>query len=347
MAAPCDRRNIESGSCVLVTEKLQKDYLDEKENMNTISPPEPASRSGEIEFRQGTISDSYASFKIFEQTLADLVSRMGSTTATSASSPSALARMWQQRRPLYEHLAETADAFWVARQNGQEIGFSRAVLRDGVQQLTELFVLPGTQSKGVGRELIHRAFPNKDTRYRSIIATADFRAQALYLKSGVYPRFPIYYFGRKPEARRWQSDLFFASVSSASPETLDTLAKLDREILDFRRDIDHSWLLRERQGYLYYRDGRAVGYGYVGERNGPFALLNGGDFPAVLAHAETRAAEKGHDEFGVEVPMVNQTAVDFLLGQGFQLDSFMAVLMSDKPFGKFEQYICSSPPFFM
>lgn len=298
-------------------------------------------------FRPGTKADSYMVFKIFEQTLADLTRRMGSTKPTSFSDPQALEQMWLERRSLYNHLAETAAQFWIAERSGEIIGFSRSILRDGLQQLTELFVLPGQQSGGVGRELLNRAFPGSGVRHRSIIATADFRAQALYLRSGVYPRFPIYYFWRKPGTKSIDSDLMFSPISNESPETLDILAQIDGEILEHRRDSDHIWLSRDRQGYLYYRNRKPAGYGYVGKQNGPFALLDAHDYPAVLAHAETQAAVAGRDEFGIEVPMVNQTAVDYLLANNFRLDSFMATMMSDTPFGKFEHYIISSPPFFM
>ena len=37
-----------------------------------------------------------------------------------------------------------------------------------------------------------------------------------------------------------------------------------------------------------------VGYGYLGEHNGPFASLDANDFPAILAHAETEAADIGN-----------------------------------------------------
>jgi hypothetical protein len=65
-----------------------------------------------------------------------------------------------------------------------------------------------------------------------------------------------------------------------------------------------------------------------------------------LARAETEAAKDGR-EFGLEVPMVNRAAVDYLLAHGFHMDSFMALSMSDVPFGKFENYIVTSPPFFL
>lgn len=299
-----------------------------------------------ITFRPGDIADSYQIFAVFEETLADLVRRFGRGEPTSWQDPAAMERMWQERRPLYEHLARTATYFWVAEKEGLLIGFARSILRDGVLELTDFFVRPGDQSAGVGRELLARAFPTAAARRRIIIATLDSRAQARYLKSGVYPIFPIYYFSHTPHPVTVATDLAIEPVS-ASPRTLEILGQLDKAVLDHSRDDDHTWLLSDRQGYLYYRNGQPVGYGYLGLRNGPFALLNPGDFPAVLAHAESSAAAAGREHFGLEVPMVNKTVVDYLLGRGFQMDAFVAMFMVDAPFGQFDRYIVTSPPFFL
>jgi GNAT superfamily N-acetyltransferase len=298
-----------------------------------------------LAFRPGTVADSYPVFRVFEETLADLNQRSGSTAPTSWQDPTALERMWVERRSLYEHLAQEAERFWVAERDGQVIGFARSILQDGVRELTELFVVPGVQSSGVGRELLARAFPANGARYRNIISSPDIRAQVLYLKAGVYPRFPIYYFGHSPEAVTVSTDLAFEPIP-ASPGSLEILGSLDRSLLGYRRDVTHTWLLGDRQGYLYWRDDRPLGYGYVGARNGPFALIDDRDFPAVLAHAESEAA-KDDREFGLEVPTINRAAVDYLLARGYHMDSFMAMSMSDVPFGKFENYILPSPPFFL
>jgi hypothetical protein len=198
----------------------------------------------------------------------------------------------------------------------------------------------------VGRALFGRAFPREGATRRSIIATTDLRAQARYLKSGVYPRFPIMYFSKEPKPVPQTSELVFEPMNAA-PETLNILDGIDEYILEFRRRADHEFLLGDLQGWLYLRDSKPVGYGYTGKRNGPFALLNPADFPAVLAHAENQAVERGRDHFGVEVPLHNRHAVDYLLSHGFAMDAFIAFFMSDKPFGKFEQYIVTSPPFFV
>ena len=161
----------------------------------------------------------------------------------------------------------------------------------------------------------------------SIIATTDLPALATYMKNGVYPRFPIYYFAGEPQTVQFESDLAFQRIQGWT-EAIETLAELDLAVLGHRRDIDHEWLLGDRPGFLYLREGEPVGYGYT--PGGPCALLDKQDFPAVLLHTETFAAEEGHRHFGVQVPMANTSAIDHLLNRGFRMDDFITSWMSDR-----------------
>ena len=296
-------------------------------------------------YRPGTPDDSQAVYQVFVRALADLDKRMN-LHLEFWDDPGVVARLWERRRPLYEHLAAVADQFWVAEEAGRVVGFARSIFQDGLQELTEFFVLPGHQSGGIGRELFGRAFPPRGARRRAIIATLDSRAQARYLKSGVYPRFTIQYLYAKPRLATVESDLRFERVS-ADPETIAAIRTIDLALLGFQRDATHAHLLQDRQGYLYLRGDRPVGYGYLANGTGPMALLEEADFPAALSHAERDAAERGEETFGVELPLVNRAAVQHLLAKGFQLEPFVAALMSDEPFGKFTNYILSSPPFFL
>lgn len=296
--------------------------------------------------RPATIADSYTVYQILGIASFDLSRRRNVIGFTGDYDPQAMAKLWERHRPLFEHLARTAEQFWIAEADGRALGYSRSILRDGLRQLTELFVLPDKQSAGVGRELMARAFPQPRARHSLLITTLDTRGQALYLKAGVYPRFPAAYFSRRPEARQVPTDLVF-QPASATPEALEAIAAIDLAVLGHRRDVDHEWLQTDRQGYLYQRAGQVVGYGYLGFNNGPFALLNGSDYPAVLAHAETAAAQRGEAEFAVDIPLINRAAVDHLLACGFQLDPHFSFVMMDEPLGKFENYLFTSPPFLL
>jgi ribosomal protein S18 acetylase RimI-like enzyme len=281
-------------------------------------------------YRPGTLADSRAVFDV----------RMQSLGIDLTYDPA-----WD------DYLAQTAELFWVAERDGQVIGYARSILHDGVRELTEYFVHPSSQSAGVGRELLVRAFPATGARHRIILASRDMRAQARYLKSGVYPGFSVTGFTRKPEAVSVATDLTIAPVT-ATRDTLAIIGAIDMELLEFTRDTVHEFLLHNRQGYLYYRSAQVVGYGYVGRLArgsliGPFALLDECDVPAVLTHAETEAARRGADAITLYVPLINRVAVSHLLARGFRLDETYGLFMSDEPFGKFENYIICNPPFFL
>lgn len=300
----------------------------------------------EVTFRRGTINDSRAAGSIFEAALLDLSERLNVTAITGAQDAEARARIWERRRPLFEHLARTAHQFWLAEADGEPVGYARSIIREGVWELTEFFVLPQQQSAGVGRALLERVLPgDENVHHKVIIATADVRAQARYLKVGVYARFPITYVSRQAEVVSVPSELSMVPFDSVD-DILDALREIDRQILGHGHDEDHRWLMSQRTGYLYLRSGLPAGYGYTGDFTGPFALLDESDFPAVLAHAESLAALRG-EKFGVEVPLINQAAIDYLIHRGYKLDSFYAFFMSDKPFGHFDHYIFPSPPFFI
>jgi hypothetical protein len=125
------------------------------------------------------------------------------------------------------------------------------------------------------------------------------------------------------------------------------LRAIDQEILGYTRDVDHAWLATMKTGYLYRRNGRAVGYGYAGVDNGPFALLDAADYPTVLAHAAAQAAARGDAQTGFEVPLINRQAVQYLLRRGYRMGSFITFYMCDAPLGRLENYIVTGPPIFL
>ena len=297
-----------------------------------------------IIYRKATAEDSYSVFQVFSKSIIDLGERTNVMAITGGNHPEVLQSLWQRRKFLFDFLAENAAQFWVAEQDGQIIGYARSIEHDGLMDLTEFFVLPDQQSGGVGRELLARAFPESDARYRVIVATMDERALFRYLSAGVYARFPIKYFYRKAEKVEVKTDLKIEPMQVDLH--LQDLDRIDKMIIGHSRGDIHRWVATTRNGFVYKRNGKVVGYGYVGEGTGPFAVLDENDFPAVLAHAENLMAEKG-GEFGAETPFINKGAIRYFLDRKYQIDSFTVLFMSNEPFGRFENYLCFSPIFFL
>jgi hypothetical protein len=223
------------------------------------------------------------------------------------------------------------------------VGYARSILRDGVRELTEFFVSPHAQTGGVGRELLARAMPSGAAR-NYILATLDLRAQARYHKLGVYQICAVYTFLRKPERiQPPNSSSGDVAIVPITPDHLPMLAELDLAIHGHRRDEDHAWLLKNRAGFLMLRQEQAVGYGYVGRYSGPFVMLHESDYPAALAHAESVAATQSLENFGLDVPMLNRTAVAYLLGRGYRMSPFLCFYMSDGHPPNIDKTIVTAP----
>ena len=304
--------------------------------------------NSDFSLRPATQADTPAVFRLFLRSMRDLAFRQGVRAMADGDDPDVIATVWPQRQPLFEHLARSAHQFWLAERDGEILGYARSILREGMLELTEFFVSPDAQSGGIGRELLARVFTGEGARFRTIIASTDSRAQARYLKAGVYPLFPIYFFTRKAEDTGTETDLHFELIHPTEA-TLGTLAELDATVLGYRRDVDHHWFMDTRDGYLIYRGESLLGYGYISRGTGgaPYVLLDSADYPAVLAQAETLAARGGQTDIVYAVPMINRAAVAFLLQRGYRLDPRSLLYMSDHDAPSLERYLVTVPPFFL
>ncbi len=292
--------------------------------------------SNSLHYRPGTLHDRAAMHDLFVDAVWDLAWRIGIQDGERIATPAERKEEMQHWLPTLDHLAATADQFWVAERAGKMVGYARSIVRDEVRELTEFFVLPQAQTVGIGRELLTLAMP-PGARRTYIIATLDLRAQALYHKLGAYQICAVYTFLRTLEPvvqpanasqEIAQSDLVITPIT---PQELPKLAKLDQTIHGHQRPDDHLWLMSSRSGFLLLRDQSAVGYGYVGTPySGPFALLNDADYSVALAHAENLASSLDIQELGFDTPMLNRSAIKYLLGHGYHMSPFFCFYMCDQ-----------------
>jgi hypothetical protein len=287
-----------------------------------------------VTIRPGTPDDSAGQMAVFLHAVQHLAYRIGVDREYAPPSAADLDAGQATYGLLMDHLAATADQWWVAEQDGRIVGYARSIVRDGVRSLTEFFVLPTAQATGVGRMLLARAFPAGGVRRRYIISTLDLAAQSLYVRAGVHHVCPLYTFLRQPAPRpkgtRPPADVSFAPITT-EPDCLDTLDDLDRDVLGYARRVDHRWLAAHRTGFLARRGDRPVGYGYVAQLSGPFVAIDPAAMTGLLAYAEQTAYMLDLAEFGLDVPMHNHTAVDYLLGRGYRLSPFFCHLLCDDP----------------
>lgn len=300
-----------------------------------------------ITIRAGTNEDLFDCFVVFQLALHGLYQSVGQALPEDKPNPEELSPAFDYFRMFTEHFAQTAEHFQVAEEQGEIIGFSRSLTRDGVLQLSELFVHPDKQAQGVGKQLLEGAFKKDSAHNRVVIGTSDIRAMTRYLKSGVKFRFTIYDWSRKPEIVPFETDLSIESFTS-TPENLAILNSIDKVVLGYTREVDHIWLGKNRHGHFYRRNGQVVGYSYVSHRAGPIAMLHNPDFHAALAHVEsemTKYVDDIWENIYLPVPMTNMAAMEYMLKRGFQTSPLLEHFMSDQPLGQYENYIFMDPPF--
>ena len=193
--------------------------------------------------------------------------------------------------PYLEHVLASHDLF-VAELGGQALGFAGTVRpggAGGATFLSDLFVRPDAQGRGIGRRLLEAAFDRPGPR--ATFASADPRALPLYIRFGMLPRWPNLYLDgsadRLPEAA---PELVIERVDDAAE-----IASLFRALKGQDRAADAAyWLgLPGGSGFVARAGGRVAAVGVGRERrSGPgrwlarLAIAAGSDprgmIPAVL-----------------------------------------------------------------
>jgi GNAT superfamily N-acetyltransferase len=299
-----------------------------------------------IQYRRFEKDENEVVARIFARGYNELLRRAGSEPYVNVDDPEAWAKAWEpDRRALFEHFAESSNESWVAEDDGEILGYARSILRGGVRQLTDFWVLPDKQSTGIGYQLLEKTFRSgRENEGRVVVATTFGGAVACYLKSGLDVLCPVLEFVGAPGSTSVPTDIDAAPMVHDAP-TIAELNRIDRTILGFEREVDHLWFLKMRNGYLYRRQGNVIGYGYVGRWQGPFAALDPNDMSAVLAHAEVQCAQQGIKMMLI-IPMANSLATRYALTRGLRMhDKFLLLFMSEALRPRLDRYIFWWPGF--
>lgn len=293
--------------------------------------------------RRATANDAEACHEVMWTAVTDLGARRGTPLVGSA------AEWWASGESLLRFLASRAAEWWVAEQDSRIVGYGRSIEREGLLELTEFFVLPDTQSKGVGRALLERTFPSRPGKIRSIIATTDERALTRYYAAGTAPRFPILSLVGAPHREQDRRGLTPRRLGVDLASELRAVREIEIATLESARgEAEIRWLLDDREGYLYERHGDPIGFAFIGKRDtGPIAALEPSDLPGILFHVEDRAASLGLERIEFQLPGPNEAGARHLLSRGYRIDPWVNLLMSDRPFGRFDRFIGFSPPYFL
>jgi ribosomal protein S18 acetylase RimI-like enzyme len=153
--------------------------------------------------------------------------------------------------PLFQlfSLKDDPDGLWVAEDADQMLGFAFSWVCGDLWFLAELFVSPGNQGRGIGNELLKRTLQhaqNSRAANKALITfTFNTVSQGLYIRNGLLPRFPIYFFKAEREVltRRLQSPQLRCLPLENTGSHLRSLAQIDYQALGFSREKHHQFLI--------------------------------------------------------------------------------------------------------
>src|SRR5262249_6088155 len=148
---------------------------------------------------------------------------------------------------------------------------------------------------GIGDALLRRTFAHaaKVGAANRALITFSFNtvSQGLYIRHGLYPRLPIYFFRANRAVladRGRETSLRHIDITDTELDR-QRLAEIDVSALGFSRAKHHGYLSRDAnsRGVLLHAAGECIGYAYVnsGGHIGPVAVTDPGMMGAAFATA--------------------------------------------------------------
>ena len=256
-------------------------------------------------------------------------------------------------------LARDPSGLWVAEDGNTIVGFGFSWMTEKFWCLSQLFVSPETQAKGIGQALLSKTLMQAERNgaaNRALITFAsNIVSTGLYLKNGLYPREPLYEMAAPAQAVAQNlADAGYDITPIAPwPESGEWPAgewtgRIDQDLLGFRRDLHHQFLLHSFavRAVRIEHAGRIAGYAYIsaGGHVGPLAIAPDADAKAVVTPALRCALEGGARQVSMIVPGRAEIVMQTALALGFRIEE-PYVLMAWRPFGNWCNYLPGAPGF--
>lgn len=251
-------------------------------------------------------------------------------------------------------LKDDADGLWVAEEDGRILGFAWSWVCGDMWFLAQLFVSPDHQGRSIGNELIKRTLDHaeKSSASNKVLITFSFNtvSQGLYIRHGLFPRFPIYSVSvpREHLIGRLNGPQFKCAPLDEEASTLGRLVQADERVLGVSREKHHRYLINDSRtrGFNLYDGNDWAGYAYVdtGGHIGPVAVLESGAVAIAFRTVLRLAAESGASQVSAFLPGASEAALNAAIDHGMRI-KFPMLLMSSRDFGNWAQYLPRNPGF--
>ncbi|MGZ3629236.1 MAG: GNAT family N-acetyltransferase [Ktedonobacteraceae bacterium] len=243
--------------------------------------------------------------------------------------------------PYLSHVLQTG-TLYVAEENGKILAFAGAITRGNISFLTDLFVLPYSQSGKLGKTLLQTVLPQDDLIHCTL-SSSDPRALGLYIRSGMRPWWPQFALQLDKPTHAWPLAPDMEIIEADASDT--ALLDWDARVSGRPRPQDLEFWVREEKAIpLWFRmRGQIVGYGYVrfeakahsnpdACKIGPMGADTREDAMACVLAAIHWATQRSAEIY-IDVPGPHP-CLTMLLERGFHIKSF-------------DTFVCSSSSLFL
>jgi hypothetical protein len=251
-------------------------------------------------------------------------------------------------------LKDDPDGLWVAEDGGDILGFAWSWVCGDVWFLAQLFVDPARQGLGIGNKLLERTMEHarKSGAAHKALITFTFNrvSQGLYMRYGLFPKMPIYYFtaARERVAQGLSEPPLRAIAIDNSSAAMGKLVEIDCRALGVSREKHHRYLLNDpaTTGALLCAGSDCVGYSYIGSNGhiGPLAVMRPEFLRDAFTTALRLAADRSAENISAFLPGTCDGALSLAVNQGMRI-TFPMLLMASPGYGDWTQYLPRNPGF--
>jgi putative acetyltransferase len=202
----------------------------------------------------------------------------------------------------------------VAEDGGEPLGFVSAWARGAHWFLASLFVASAAQGRGVGNQLLDRAWGEGYARRRTITDAIQPVSNALYARRGLFPATPVLTFRGVP-----------VRAAAGLEPGAGPVEAIDAAAYGFDRGVDHEYWETIARRTVWYRHGEPVAYSYAfpGGAVGPVAGLD----PAAAAAALAGELRRAEGAAMVRIPGSANALVEVALEAGLALEPVPGLLL--------------------
>jgi GNAT superfamily N-acetyltransferase len=312
---------------------------------------------GELTFREGSAADLVTTFALSVRAVHDAAAKQGVIPPTRTVTDDRIRADWQRQRSFVEYIASQPDGRYVIAENGDDgpVGYARAVRFDGMEQMSELVVLPGHQSRGIGRQLLELVWPGDPTPElgRIVLTPGSTTDLSLYTDFGVMPVAGHWHMRQRTEAylarRSQETDTTEPGVHVLKPDrAVSEWKRLEPDAVAHRRPSLHDFFGRDRTclAVIDAGSGEATALCWVSSEGeiGPAIAASPGELvPVVLAAIDRVAMTQEPESLDVFTTTLSWWLLRRLRMLGFTVFWPSWVLCSI-PLPGLDRYLPTRPP---